>query len=80
MYIMNTRIKPCRLCGFRGHHIIADITTMNNSSFRSLNREDTAMSHTQYADQLTIYAQSLRGYHEQEQILSGLEQRQSLCC
>lgn len=40
--------------------ILADIKTMNDRSFRSLKREGTAKSHTQYADQLTIYAQALR--------------------
>ena len=40
--------------------ILADIKTMNDSSFRSLKREGTAKSHPQYADQLTIYAHALR--------------------
>ena len=40
--------------------ILADIKTMNDRSFRSLKREGTAKSHTQYADQLTIYAQALK--------------------
>ena len=40
--------------------ILADIKTMNDRAFRSLKREGTVKAFSNYADQLTIYAQAMR--------------------
>ncbi|MBR0097504.1 MAG: hypothetical protein IJP88_10000 [Synergistaceae bacterium] len=49
----------CLISHDDGEMILADIKTMNDRAFRSLKREGTLKAFSNYADQLTVYAEAL---------------------